>query len=84
MAPVECGLCGAKVIEAFTATGSAILLDLAPSEAGSVAARIDPHASVWKARYLDRTDPTPDPFSEVRFRQHTVTCPGPPGDPSCP
>jgi hypothetical protein len=74
IAPRQCGGCRAPVIQAFTRVGRAVLLDYPPVESGAVAARIDPDAEVWRARFLLRHEAVPD--TEVRFRQHSVTCTG--------
>jgi len=79
MKPRQCGACEAPVIQAFTDAGTAVLLDYPPDEHGAVAARIDPGSEVWRARFLEAGDTTiPDPAVEIRFRQHSVTCPGGP------
>lgn len=68
----NCGACREEVVQAFTDTGTAVLLDYPPAPNGCVAARIDGEPGVWKARFLAHGEDVPD--GEVRFRQHTVTC----------
>ncbi|HET9893763.1 MAG TPA: hypothetical protein VFQ44_02405 [Streptosporangiaceae bacterium] len=72
MGPVACAACGEQVIEA-RAAGRVIPLDYALAPKGAVAARIDPGTCEWTARYL-RFGEEADPGTEVRFRQHEVTC----------
>lgn len=70
--PLTCPACEEQVVEA-TVGPRTVLLDYMLAPKGAVAARINPDTDQWEARFLAFGEEH-DPATEVRFRQHDVTC----------